>query len=183
MDLQLSGLRALVTGGTRGIGRATVEAFVAEGVSVAFCARHADAVKDTQDALSVVGPAVLGTPLDVADADALTDWVTSSAELLGGIDIIVSNVSALAIEDKPENWTASFEVDLMGTVRMVNAAMPYLEASSASSIVAVSSVSGPRDRLRRRPVRDVQGGADPLHARPGASTGRQGDPGQRSVAG
>jgi len=67
MDLQLSGLRALVTGGTRGIGRATVEAFVTEGASVAFCARHADAVKDTQDALSVVGPAVLGTPLDVAD--------------------------------------------------------------------------------------------------------------------
>ena len=58
MDLQLSGLRALVTGGTRGIGRATVEAFVTEGASVAFCARHADAVKDTQDALSVVGPAV-----------------------------------------------------------------------------------------------------------------------------
>ena len=142
MDLQLSGLRALVTGGTRGIGRATVEAFVAEGVSVAFCARHADAVKATQDALSVDGATVLGTPLDIADTDALTAWVTGSAELLGGIDMIVSNVSALAIEDKPENWTASFEVDLMGTVRMVNAAMPYLEASSAPSIVAVSSVSG-----------------------------------------
>jgi 3-oxoacyl-[acyl-carrier protein] reductase len=142
MDLQLSGLRALVTGGTRGIGRATVEAFVAEGVSVAFCARHSDAVKATQDALSADGATVLGTPLDVADAEALTTWVTGSAELLGGIDMIVSNVSALAIEDKPENWTSSFEVDLMGTVRMVNAAMPYLEASSAPSIVAVSSVSG-----------------------------------------
>jgi len=115
---------------------------VAEGVSVAFCARHADAVKATQDALSFDGATVLGTPLDIADADALTAWVTGSAELLGGIHMIVSNVSALAIADKPENWTASFEVDLMGTVRMVNAAMPYLEASSAPSIVAVSSVSG-----------------------------------------
>ena len=85
---------------------------------------------------------MLGTALDVADADALADWVTSSAEALGGIDIIVSNVSALAIPDKPENWTASFEVDLMGAVRLVNAAMPYLEASAAASIVAVSSVSG-----------------------------------------
>jgi 3-oxoacyl-[acyl-carrier protein] reductase len=142
MDLQLSGLRALVTGGTRGIGRATVEAFLDEGTSVAFCARTADVVKATQESLSVDGATVLGTALDVADADALTAWVINSAEALGGIDIIVSNVSALAIEDKPENWTASFEVDLMAAVRIVNAAMPYLEASAAASVVAVSSVSG-----------------------------------------
>jgi 3-oxoacyl-[acyl-carrier protein] reductase len=142
MELQLSGLRALVTGGTRGIGRAIVEAFLREGTSVAFCARDADAVKLTQDALSVGGASVLGTALDVADGDALTAWVANSAKALGGLDIVVSNVSALAIEDKPENWTASFEVDVMAAVRIVHAAMPYLEASPAASIVAVSSVSG-----------------------------------------
>jgi len=68
--------------------------------------------------------------------------VTSSGDRLGGIDVVVSNVSALAIPDCEESWRASFEVDLMGAVRMVGAAMPYLERSDAASIIAVSSVSG-----------------------------------------
>ncbi|MCW2539378.1 MAG: 3-ketoacyl-ACP reductase [Frankiales bacterium] len=142
MDLQLTGLRALVTGGTRGIGRAVVEQFLAEGASVAFCARDAAAVKATEDELSETGGVAIGTAVDVADALGLAQWVTDSARLLGGVDIIVSNVSALAIPDTEESWVASFEVDLMGAVRLVRAAMPFLEASSAPSIIAVSSVSG-----------------------------------------
>lgn len=142
MDLQLSGLKALVTGGTRGIGRATVEAFLSEGTAVAFCARHAAEVKETETTLSEGSGLVVGAVADVGDAGALADWVTLSAERLGGIDIVVSNVSALAIPDTEENWAASLSVDLMGAVRLVNAAMPYLEASSAASIVTVSSVSG-----------------------------------------
>jgi 3-oxoacyl-[acyl-carrier protein] reductase len=139
MDLQLTGKKVLVTGGTRGIGRATVEAFVREGASVAFCARDADEVKETE---ATLGDRVAGFVLDVGDPDRLTAWVGQAAERLGGIDIIVSNVSALAIPDTEENWDASINVDLMGAVRLVNSAMPYLEASDAPSIVTISSVSG-----------------------------------------
>lgn len=142
MDLQLSGLRALVTGGTRGIGRAIVEALLAEGAGVAFCARDAGQVQAVQAQLGAGGQTVLGSALDVADPAALSGWVAQAAARLGGVDIVVSNVSALAIPDTEESWRASFEVDLMGAVRLVAAALPHLQASPAPSIVAISSVSG-----------------------------------------
>jgi NAD(P)-dependent dehydrogenase (short-subunit alcohol dehydrogenase family) len=142
MDLKLSGMRALVTGGTRGIGRAVVQGLVDEGAHVAFCARGAHAVHETEAELRVAGATVHGAVVDVGDAVALPAWVTRAADLLGGVDIVVSNVSALAIPDTEENWETSLRVDLMGTVRLVNAAMPFLERSAAGSIVTISSVSG-----------------------------------------
>ena len=142
MDLKAQGLNALVTGGTRGIGRAVVSAFLAEGVNVAFCARTADSVAETSQALGGSAARAHGSVVDVGDAQAIEDWVATSAAELGGIDIIVSNVSALAIPDTEENWEASINVDLLGTVRLVKASMPYLEKSQHGSIVTISSVSG-----------------------------------------
>jgi NAD(P)-dependent dehydrogenase (short-subunit alcohol dehydrogenase family) len=141
MDLQLNGTRVLVTGGTRGIGRAVVEAFLDEGATVGFCARNPDEVAATQQALQDRGR-VTGSVLDVGDADALAAWVGESADSFGGLDVVVANVSALAIPDSEENWQASLNVDLMHTVRLVRAAMPHLEQSEAASIIAISSVSG-----------------------------------------
>jgi NAD(P)-dependent dehydrogenase (short-subunit alcohol dehydrogenase family) len=141
MDLGLTGLRALVTGGTRGIGRAVVETFLDEGASVAFCARNTEAVEKTAAELASRGT-VAGSAVDVGDPDGLATWVRNAADRLGGIDIVVSNVSALAIPDTPENWAESLRVDVMGTVGLVNAALPYLAASPHASIVTISSVSG-----------------------------------------
>ena len=141
MDLQLNGARVLVTGGSRGIGRAIVEAFLDEGATVGFCARNTDEVAGTQEALKDRG-SVTGSAVDVGDADALAAWVEESAGAFGGLDVVVANVSALAIPDTEENWLASLNVDLMHTVRLVRAAMPHLERSEAASIIAISSVSG-----------------------------------------
>jgi 3-oxoacyl-[acyl-carrier protein] reductase len=143
MDLGLKGRRALVTGGSKGIGRRIAEAFAEEGADVSICARHADEVAATAKELGGAhGTRVIGAAVDVADGEALASWVADSAEQLGGVDIVVANVSALAIPDTPENWQASFDVDMMHTVRLVNAAMPHLERSEGGSIVTVSSVSG-----------------------------------------
>ena len=141
MDLQLSGRTALVTGGTKGIGRAVVDAFAAEGARVAFCARTAADVERAEAELRAGGADVAGSALDVRDAVALASWVADAAERFGGIDVVVANVSAIAFGPDEAAWRAMFEVDVLHTKRLVDAALPHLEASNGS-IVAVSSVSG-----------------------------------------
>jgi len=142
MDLQLRGRRALVTGGTKGIGRAIVEAFAAEGADVAFCARTESDVEATAKTVGELGVRTFGRALDVADGPALQAWVVDAAEALGGLDAVVANVSALSVGSAEENWKAEFDVDMMHSVRLVEAALPFLERSDAASITTISSVSG-----------------------------------------
>jgi 3-oxoacyl-[acyl-carrier protein] reductase len=142
MDLGLKGLRAIVTGGSKGIGRRTADLLAAEGCGVAICARNAEGLSSAVSALQQAGVPAFGRPVDVADKTALEGWVAAGAEALGGIDIVVANVSALAVDDSEEAWRKQFDVDMLHTVRTVNAAMPWLEQSKAPSITIVSSVSG-----------------------------------------
>ena len=183
MDLGLKSAKVLVTGGTKGIGRAIAETFAAEGANVGICARNQEDVEKTIAALKAKGASAYGRSADVSDAKALKRWVDDMAAQLGGIDVVVANVSALSIGPDDESWEKEFSTDMMGTVRLVNAAMPYLEKSKAGAIVTISSVSGREIDFAERTIRDFQGGDHSLHARTRLSARRQGYPCEFSFSG
>jgi NAD(P)-dependent dehydrogenase (short-subunit alcohol dehydrogenase family) len=141
MDLGLKGKKALVTGGTRGIGRAIVSLLADEGCDVSLCARSPGPVEETVAAFGKKGVKATGAVVDVADLAALRGWVAGSAAQLGGIDIFVANVSALAMGMDEESWRRGFEIDVLGTVFGCEAALPYLEKSAAGAIVVVGSTA------------------------------------------
>lgn len=144
MDLGLAGKRAIVTGGSRGIGRAIAERLTQEGCAVGICARHADEIAAAVAALRRLGGTgarVSGGVADVADRAALSAWIDATAHEFGGLDVVIANVSALAVMPGEESWRLGMEIDVLGTVRTVEAALPYLERSDCGAIVAVASTA------------------------------------------
>ncbi|HEX5453375.1 MAG TPA: SDR family NAD(P)-dependent oxidoreductase [Stellaceae bacterium] len=141
MDFGLRGKKAIVTGGTRGIGRAVAMQLAAEGCDVAICARNRAAVEETVAALEREGVKASGGALDVSDLAALRSWVGEAHRALGGLDIFVANVSALSQGMDEESWRRGFEIDVMSTVFGIEAALPILEKSDAAAVVVVGSTA------------------------------------------
>ena len=137
MDLQLTGRKALVTGASRGIGRAIAIELAREGCDLALCARGAEPLEALAKEL---GGTVYTQAVDVSDEQAVAGFVDAAAEQLSGLDIVVSNVSAGGLKG-PDQWRLSFEADLMSFVRLVETAVPHLERSDAAAIVAIGTTS------------------------------------------
>ena len=162
MDLGLKGKKAIVTGGTRGIGRAIADLLANEGCDVAVCARNRVAVDETVTALARNGVKAHGGAVDVADTAAHRAWVAEAASALGGLDIFIANVSAMGMAMDEATWRRSFDIDVMGTVAGVEAAIPHLEKSHAGAIVVVGTTGAIEMQGAMRPYASMKAALIPF---------------------
>jgi 3-oxoacyl-[acyl-carrier protein] reductase len=153
VDLGLTGRRAIVTGGSKGLGKAIAGELLAERASVAICSRHPDELESaaaelaSQAAATSSGrPAIVALPCDVTDPVQVASFVEAAASALGGVDILVNNAggarpgqfSTLTDDD----WQADTEVKLFSQIRCIRAALPYLRRSSAPRVININAVYG-----------------------------------------
>jgi 3-oxoacyl-[acyl-carrier protein] reductase len=138
MDLGLAGKKALITGATKGIGRAIAETLLDEGVAVAICARNAEGVEQAVAELSSRGT-VVGAAVDAGDAEGLRGFIASSIEQLGGLDIYVHNTSGKGAKSF-EAWKNNFDIDLMSLIHGVDAAKAAL-ADGGGALISIGTTA------------------------------------------
>jgi 3-oxoacyl-[acyl-carrier protein] reductase len=147
VELGLTGRRAIVTGGSKGLGKAIAAELLAEGAAVAICARHADELAETAADLrkaATEGQPLLALPCDVTDPVQVTDFVAAATAALGGLDILVNNAGGArpgrfaALTD--EDWHDDIEVKLFSQIRCIRAALPHLRASAAPRVININAL-------------------------------------------
>src|SRR5260370_7525845 len=142
MKIDIVGRRAIVAGGSRGVGRAIALVFAAAGHGVSICARGAAALAATRDEIARHGGAAHAEVCDLSDAAAIPRYIAEAADALGGVDILVNNASGFGTSDDEAGWSPSISVNLLATVRAPRAAPPYLEQSAAGSTPTTPPIPG-----------------------------------------
>lgn len=156
MKLGLSGKRAIVTGGSRGIGLAIADALAAEGVAVSICARGQPGLDAAAARLARHGGKVHTAPCDVGDKAALEAYMDAAIATLGGVDVLVNNPSGFGRTDDEDGWKIGLDVDLMALVRASWKAVDAMQAAGGGSIVHISSISGLTSSARTPPYGAVK---------------------------
>ncbi len=142
MDLNLRGKNVLITGATQGIGRRVANLFAEEGANVAICSRSPESVKKAVKEISTLADGrIIGKPCNIKNKEEYEAWINDMAESLGGIDVFVPNVSAGGGMDSEKNWWKNFEIDVLGTVRGVEAVVPHMEERGGGAITMISSTA------------------------------------------
>jgi 3-oxoacyl-[acyl-carrier protein] reductase len=152
MDLELTGKRALVTGATRGLGRAIAERLADEGCALAICARDGDEVQRAAGELRDRSVSVHAAALDVTDAPALERFVAQAGDALGGLDFLVANAGGSAGGDRlddaaAEAWRTTFDLNVVHAVA-ARAAAPLMRTAGGGAMVFIASISGLRPQPR-----------------------------------
>lgn len=152
MDLGLHGTRALITGGSRGIGFAVADTLAAEGAAVGLVARNADGLAAAAGRLARHGVPVSTAVADVTDAAALNSAVTDIAAALGGLDHLVANaggtVGGNLATSGPGDFAATFALNAGHAAELIRAGLPYLRTSGGGAVVIISSITGMRPAPR-----------------------------------
>jgi 3-oxoacyl-[acyl-carrier protein] reductase len=156
MPCRLDGYRVVVAGGSRGIGRAIALGFARAGATVSACARGRAGLADLQHAIEAIGGTAHVQPCDLADPAAITNYIDSAAQALGGIDVLVNNATGYGFADDDESWAANVQIDLMAAVRASRAALPHLRQSGRASILHTSSIAALRPRAGGAPYAAIK---------------------------
>jgi 3-oxoacyl-[acyl-carrier protein] reductase len=142
MDLGLAGKGVIVTGASRGIGRAIALGFAREGAHVAICARGADGLEKAAGELRAAGGKVHAATCDIADKAALDAFLDGARQALGAVHVLVNNASGFGVMDNEDGWAAGFGVDVMAAVRATWKVAPWIGEAGGGAIVHISSISG-----------------------------------------
>ena len=146
MDLNISDKVAIITGGSRGIGRAIALQLAKNGCHIALCARTASNLEETVAKLQQLGIKAHGFTADVQKPEQIESFVTSSFEALGQIDFLIANTGGVfgkgLLESTPEDWQKTFELNLFHSVNAIRACVPYMQKRGSGSILLVASISG-----------------------------------------
>jgi 3-oxoacyl-[acyl-carrier protein] reductase len=150
MSIDFTGRRAIICGGSRGIGRAIALGMAAGGADVSICARGAEALEHTRAEIAALGGKAHAAPVDLGNEAAIRDYIADAAGALGGIDILVNNASAFGSADTEAAWAASLSIDMLAIVHATQAALPFL-TESKGCVVNTSSISALRSAARQPP--------------------------------